>query len=75
MAGPARAADKEAVNEAVEKGVRKLRSQQQQDGTWTYGQIGLTALCGLTLLECGVTVDDDAIQKAAAAAGIKLPGC
>jgi hypothetical protein len=66
-ARPARAVDKEAVNEAVEKGVRKLKSLQGDGGTWTHTQIGLTALCGLTLLECGVPVDDKGIQAAAAA--------
>jgi hypothetical protein len=67
LAAPAaRAVDKEAVNEAIAKGVRKLKSLQQADGTWTHVQIGLTALCGLTLLECGVPADDDGIRKAAA---------
>ncbi len=64
---PARAVDKEAVNAAVEKGVRYLKARQMTDGTWSYDQIGLTALCGLTLLECGVPVDDADVQKAAAA--------
>ncbi len=64
-AGPARAADKEAINEAVERGVRKLKSSQAGDGTWPHAQIGLTALCGLTLLECGEPVDDRVVQRAA----------
>jgi hypothetical protein len=68
-ARPAHAVDKEAVNEAVEKGVRKLKSLQGDGGQWPHQQIGLTALCGLTLLECGVPVDDRSIQ--AAAAGVR----
>jgi hypothetical protein len=66
-ARPARAVDKEAVNEAIEKGVRKLKGLQGVDGLWPHAQIGLTALCGLTLLECGVPVDDRSVQAAAAA--------
>ncbi len=67
-APPARAADKDAVNAAIARGVKNLRSLQAQNGTWANDHTtGLTALCGLTLLECGVPVDDDAVQKAAAA--------
>jgi hypothetical protein len=66
--GAGRAVDKEAVNAAVERGVRNLKAFQSRNGTWPHDHsIGLTALCGLTLLECGVPVDDEAIQKAAAA--------
>src|SRR5437870_2419996 len=67
-AWPARAAvDKEAVNRAVESGARFLKGQQAGDGTWSHDQIGLTALAGLTLLECDVPTDDPAIQSAATA--------
>jgi hypothetical protein len=64
---PARAADKEAINAAIEKGVRRLRENQLKDGTWGGEQIGQTALVGLALLECDVAPDDPAIQRAAAA--------
>jgi hypothetical protein len=64
---PARAADKEAVDAAVERGVKYLQGMQEGNGTWGNDRVGLTALCGLTLLECGVATDDDGIQKAAAA--------
>jgi hypothetical protein len=65
---PARAADKEAVNAAVERGKKNLLANQLDNGTWANEHpTGLTALCGLTLLECGLPVDDAAIQKAAAA--------
>jgi len=63
---PARAADKAAIEAAVEKGVKHLKSLQRENGFWPHEQLGLTALAGLTLLECGVPGDDDAIQKAAA---------
>ena len=62
-----RAADKEAINTAVEKGVRYIKAHQMAEGTWPHDQIGMTALAALTLLECGVPVDDADIQKAAAA--------
>src|SRR5205807_9705176 len=63
-AWPVRAVDKEAVNASVEKGVKYLKATE---GLWLTDQAGLTALCGLTLLECGVPTDDDTIQKAALA--------
>ncbi len=72
-AGPARAADKEAINQAVERGVRDLQAQQQPDGTWPHEEIGLTSLCGLALLECGVPVDDPHVQKAAAVVRERAP--
>jgi hypothetical protein len=67
LAGAARAVDMDKVNQAVENGTRHLKSLQLSDGTWAHTEIGLTALCGLTLLECGAPTDDEGIQKAAAA--------
>jgi hypothetical protein len=64
---PARAADQEAINAAIDKGVRHLRQIQGTNGAWSHEQIGMTALAGLTLLECDVPPDDRAIQAAAAA--------
>jgi hypothetical protein len=65
----ARAADRQAVKQAIDRGVAWLKKQQQDDGSWPYmskGHIpGATALAGLTLLECGVPADDPAVQKAA----------
>ena len=63
---PAPAASKDDINAAVDRGVKFVKTLQGPDGTWAGPQIGLTALAGLTLLECGVPADDDAIQKAAA---------
>src|SRR5262249_1840990 len=68
FAVPARAADMDAVNKAIEKGVGYLQGLQSvTEGPWRHEQIGLTALCGVTLMECGVPTDDPGIQKAAAA--------
>jgi hypothetical protein len=64
---PARAADKEAIDAAVANGVKFLQGMQERNGAWGNDQVGLAALCGLALLECGVSADDDGIQKAAAA--------
>jgi len=51
------------VNKAIDRGVTYLKKNQGHDGGW--GQrVGLTALPGLTLLECGVPADDICIQKA-----------
>jgi hypothetical protein len=57
------APDKKAA--AIEKGIKYLKDCQQANGTWQYEHIGLTALCGLTLLECDVPANDPAIRKAA----------
>ncbi len=66
---PAWGADQAAIDRAVENGVKYLRSRQTAEGPWTHEQVtGMTALAGLTLLECGVPVDDPGIQKAAAVA-------
>src|SRR5688572_3780762 len=51
------------VNEAIDRGVTRLRRMQQADGTWpsqwsrSY-PMGGTALATLTLLKCGVKADD-----------------
>jgi hypothetical protein len=61
-----RAADAEAIQRAVDRGVEYLKRLQKEDGTWPRREMGATALAGLTLLECGVAADDPAVQKAAA---------
>ncbi len=61
----ASAADQDAIDRAVERGVTHLKSIQQADGTWGYPQVGATALAGLTLLECDVAPKDASVQKAA----------
>jgi hypothetical protein len=67
LAPAAPAADKQAIERAVDRGAAFLKGQQGQDGTWNYGEIGATALCGLALLESGAKPDDPAVQKAAKA--------
>ena len=50
------------------KGVKYLKDHQNVNGTWGVGavqSVGYTALPGLTLLECGVSPKDPAVQKAA----------
>jgi hypothetical protein len=67
LALPTRAADQDAINRAVEEGVKALKKMQDASGRWPHQQIGCTALAALALLECGVPADDPAIQKAARA--------
>jgi hypothetical protein len=56
----------EEVNRAIDKGVAFLKKTQLLNGTWENNhQVGMAALPGLTLLECGVKADDPAVQKAA----------
>lgn len=65
--------DKQAkVNKAIDRGVRFLRGRQTPDGLWASPDdplgrehpVGVAALPGLTLLECGVASDDPQIRKA-----------
>jgi hypothetical protein len=62
---PAPAADKEAIDRAVERGVAHLKKMQREDGTWRYTEIGATALAGLALLEADVPPNDRHVRKAA----------
>ena len=66
LTSSARAADEEAIKQAVQRGVAHLKSIQAQDGSWTHTAhaMGPTSLAGLALLECGVNKDDPAIQRA-----------
>ncbi|MGH7168949.1 MAG: hypothetical protein ACRELG_01555, partial [Gemmataceae bacterium] len=63
------AAEQEAVNEAIDRGVDYLKQTQQKSGTWAKPgvdhQFGYAVLPGLTLLECGVPPSDPIIQQAA----------
>jgi hypothetical protein len=56
------------VGSAIKKGAAYLRSMQEPDGTWPFeGEMGLTALVGLSLLESGAGNDDQTVQQAAQA--------
>src|SRR5262245_62876397 len=55
------------VDRAIEHGVKLLKQQQSNEGCWEFTQrVGLTSLCGWTLLEGGVPQTDPSVQKAAA---------
>jgi len=74
LSWPAQGAERNPkIQQAIDRGVAFLRSQQV-NGIWPYGaeaspgaagNVGATALVGLTLLECGVPPDDPAVQQAA----------
>ncbi len=65
------------VNKAIDAAVKYLKDTQGPDGRWPYTKerirpevyagfdMGLAALPGLTLLECGVPAKDPVVQKAA----------
>jgi hypothetical protein len=81
LAPAALAADKEAVQRAIDRGVAYLKASQGKDSTWSSSDpnvagdttTGATALCGLALLEGGVKADDPAVQKAAKAVREQSP--
>jgi hypothetical protein len=71
---PAQTAERNPrIQQAIDRGVAFLRTQQDKNGVWAYqatysptgGGLGATALVGLTLLECGVPPDDPAVQQVA----------
>jgi hypothetical protein len=59
------------VHRAIEGGVEYLKRSQGPQGSWAgpweRHTVGYAALPGLTLLECGVPVDDPVIRRAAEA--------
>jgi hypothetical protein len=55
---------KAKVNEAIRLGVDALLHSQSPAGSWG-DRAGVTALVGMTLLECGVSPKHEVIQKAA----------
>jgi hypothetical protein len=66
---PVRAVDQKAIDEAIDRGVKLIQGVQGRDGSWRFNQQGMspgaTALCALTLLECGVKDNDRSIEAAA----------
>ena len=58
--------DADQVRQSIERGVAYLKRMQHLDGTWpdSGGQVGgVTALSTLALINCGVPIDDEAIQR------------
>src|SRR4051812_38171554 len=74
---PTRAAGipEEAVRRAVDRGVASLRKAQSPDGSFPIGGVGTgaTSLAALTLLECGVSPEDEQLRKAVAAVRAGCP--
>ena len=62
---PARSADPERINQAIDRGVKSLRSLQLANGTWPHDKIGATALAGTSALACGAAKDDKDVLRAA----------
>jgi hypothetical protein len=65
------AQDAAAINNAVTKGVNRLRALQGAGGVWAYQHsdmdkdVGASALAGLAMIECEVPLNDSAITSAA----------
>ncbi len=58
--------EQKRVNEAIDRGIEYLKRSQGGTGTWSdFHPVGLAALPGLTLLECGVPRDDPRVVAAA----------
>jgi hypothetical protein len=69
------AAEQALVSQAVLRGVRFLKTSQQDSGSWgTSHMVGYAALPALTLLECGVPPSDPNVQRAAAFVRTQVPG-
>src|SRR5262245_25746093 len=61
--------DSAKIRGAIDKGIEYLLNQQNQNGSWGDYSIyphGKTALCILTLLNCGLPPEHEAIQKGVA---------
>src|SRR5687768_3134202 len=55
------------VRDSIERAVNFLKRQQNQNGKWSEfanNPGGLTCLCTLALLNAGVPLDDDSMQRA-----------
>lgn len=54
------------IDQARLKGIEFLKGEQYEDGSWslTDHDVGITALCALALIENGVAVSDEVIEKA-----------
>ncbi|HZV04981.1 MAG TPA: hypothetical protein VE999_07865 [Gemmataceae bacterium] len=69
------------VDRSIDNGVEFLRRRQHPDGSWGHqtGAVGkhytpgITALCALTLLECGVPAKDAHVRSAARYLRLRMP--
>jgi hypothetical protein len=66
------AEEQEQVNKTIDRGMQWLKQHQGRNGSWG-GRIGLAALPALTLLECGVSTDDNHIQNARRRVQMAIP--
>jgi len=59
--------EQKRINNAIDNGVKFLKSTQFNKGRWDNGPhpVGYAALPGLTLLECGVPANDPVVKGAA----------
>ncbi|AMV22118.1 prenyltransferase/squalene oxidase repeat-containing protein [Planctomyces sp. SH-PL14] len=66
VAGLAQAQTPDKAEEARLKGYEFLKSQQLEDGSWEYAghDVGITALCGLALIENGLPISDPIVESA-----------
>lgn len=73
LSKPMFADDSQQLSEAVRKGIKKLLSEQKDDGSWQYNDteghaqersMGLTALAALALHENGILPTDIKLQRA-----------
>jgi hypothetical protein len=67
--GAAREVTPDDVRKAIEGGTKFLKEHQKHDGSWpdwsmTQQPGGVTSLCTLALLECGVSPDDENVRQA-----------
>ena len=66
------------VKAAIERGVRQLKQLQRPDGRWTENipsqEGGMSSLALLALLNAGVPVEDDCVQKGLASLRRLEPG-
>jgi len=59
------AQDQKEITAARDRGTKYLKSLQKSDGHWEYAghDTGITALCTIALVENGIPLEDDMLQK------------
>ncbi len=66
----------EQVRKSIERAVAFLKRQQNANGRWSDSDVqpgGITALCTLALLNAGVSVEDESIQRALKVLRAQMP--